>query len=66
VTDTDRMAKAKAFVEETAARKLERRRATARLDIGEKFRILEELHEAQAEIAAIRAAAKALALNRQK
>ena len=61
MTETDQQrANAKAFVEETAARKLARRRATARLDIGEKFRILEELHEAQADIAAIRAAARVL------
>jgi hypothetical protein len=52
------MGQCKAIIEEMAARKLVRRRATARLNIGEKFRILEELHEAQADIAAIRAAAK--------
>ena len=57
----ERRANAKAFIEEAAARKLTRRRATARLDIGEKFRILEELHEAQKDIAAIRAAARTLA-----
>ena len=61
-----RRANAKALIEQTAARKLARRRATARLGIGEKFRILEELHEAQADIAAIRAAARALAPSRGK
>ena len=61
-----RRANAKAFVEETAARQLARRRATARLDIGEEFRILEELHEAQADLAAIRAAARTVASTRQK
>ena len=50
---------ARKFIEEAAARKLARRRATARLPIGEKFRILEELHQAETHIAAIRAAAKA-------
>jgi hypothetical protein len=53
-------------MEEAAARKLARRRATARLDIGEKFRILEELHETQADLAAIRAAARTLVSSRQK
>ena len=53
-------------MEETASRKLARRRATTRLDIGEKFQILEELHEAQADIAAIRAAARTLAPSRRK
>jgi hypothetical protein len=67
VTDpTQQRANAKAFMEENAARKLARRRATARLEIGAKFRILEELHEAQADIAAIRAAARTLAPRRQK
>jgi hypothetical protein len=67
VTDTDRQrAEAKAFIEETAARKLARRRATARLGIGEKFRILEELHEAERDISAIRAAARTLAPRRDK
>jgi len=66
VTDTDRRrANAKSFIEEASARKLERRRATARLEIGEKFRILEELHEAQKDIAAIRAAAKTQAPSRK-
>jgi hypothetical protein len=67
VTNTARRrAKAKALIEKTAARKLARRRATARLEIGEKFRILEELHEAQADIAAIRAAARTLVASRRK
>ncbi len=59
-------AEAKAFIERAAARKLARRRATARLPIGEKFRILEELHEAETHIAAIRAAARARASTRKK
>lgn len=62
----NREASAKKFIEEMAARKLARRQATARLPIGEKFRILEELHQAEADIAAIRAAAKAQALNPRK
>jgi len=67
VTDTDRQrAEAKTFIEETAARKLARRRATARLDIGDKFRILEELHEAERDISAIRVAARSLAPKRDK
>ena len=67
MTDTARRrVKAKAFIEETAARKLARRRATARLEIGEKFRILEELHEAQTDIAGIRAAARTQAPSRRK
>jgi len=57
---------AQRFMEETAARKLARRRATARLPIGEKFRILEELREAETDIAAIRAAAKAQSSQPQK
>ena len=63
--DARRRANAKAFIEETAARKLARRRATARLDIGAKFRILEELHEAHADITAIRAAARKLGSRRK-
>jgi hypothetical protein len=51
--------KAKADVQAAAARQRERRRAIARLPIGEKFKILEQLHDAQREIAAIRAAARA-------
>ena len=67
MTDTaGRRANAKAFIEKAAARKLARRHATARLGIGEKFRILEELHEAQSDIAAIRGAARTLAPNRRK
>jgi hypothetical protein len=67
VTDIDQQwANAKAFIEEAAVRKLARRRAIARLPIGEKFRLLEELHEAQADIAAIRAAARTLAPRRPK
>jgi hypothetical protein len=61
-----RWADAKAFVEEAAASKPARRRATARLGIGEKFRILEELQEAYADIAAIGAAARRLARSRQE
>ena len=57
--NAERRAAAKAFIEEAAARKLTRRRAAARLPIGEKFRILEELHEVQADLASIRAASKA-------
>jgi hypothetical protein len=65
--DTARQrANAKAFIEETVARKQARRRATARLEIGEKFRILEELQEAQADIAAIRAKDRTLAPSRGK
>lgn len=59
-------AEAKALIERVAAQKLARRRATARLPIGEKFRILEELHEAEADIAAIRAAARARASRRKE
>ena len=67
MTDTDRRrASARKLIEETAARKLARRRATARLPIGEKFRLLEELHEAEKDIAAIRAAARTLASGRRK
>lgn len=66
MTDTERRAKAKQLIEAVAARKLARRRAMARLPIGEKFRILEELHEAQKDIAAIRAAAKTLAPSQRK
>ncbi len=57
---------AKTFIAETAARKLARRRAAARLPIGEKFKILEQLHEAEADIAAIRAAARSLTSSRKK
>jgi hypothetical protein len=57
-----RASEPKAIIEEIATRKLARRRATARLGIGEKFRILEELHEAEKDIAAIRAAVKACGL----
>ena len=53
--DAERRAGAKTFIEEAAARKLARRRAVARLPIGEKFRILEELHEVQEDLASIRA-----------
>lgn len=57
---------ADAFMKEFVARKLERRRAVARLPIGEKFRILEELHEANKDLAAIRAARKSATLLRDK
>ena len=53
MTDATRRAQAKAFIEETASRKLARRRATARLEIGERFRIFEKLHKAQADIAGL-------------
>jgi len=62
----NRYAAAQRFLQEAAARKLARRRATARLPIGEKSRILEELHQAEADIAAIRAAAKSQASRSQK
>ena len=60
MTGKDGRVDAKAFIENAAARKLARRRVTARLPIGDKFRILEELHEVEADIAAIRNAARAL------
>ncbi len=59
-------AEAKAFIERVAARKLARRRTTARLPVSEKFRILEELHEAEVDLAAIRAIARARASGRKK
>ncbi len=49
----------KAFLEQVIARKRARRREIARLPIGEKFRMLEELHETSRDFAAIRASAKA-------
>ena len=57
--DAGRRAAAKAFIEEAAVRKQARRRTAARLPIGEKFRILEELHQVQEDLASIRAAARA-------
>lgn len=62
----NRFADAQRFLLEAAARKLERRRATARLPIGKKFRILEELRLAETDIAAIRAAARARSSRTQK
>ncbi|GEM_PF-4218235 len=59
MTDQEkRWASAKAYVDQRAAMRDARRREIARLPIGEKFRILEELHEAEAQIAEIRAAMK--------
>ncbi len=50
---------AEEFMKKFVEGKLARRRAIARLPIGEKFRILEDLHEAAGDLASIRAASKA-------
>lgn len=51
-------ARAKEIIAKIAARKLDERRATARLSIEEKFRLLEELHRLGEEVGDLRTNAK--------
>jgi len=53
-------AKAKEMIAGIAARKVQGRRAAARLPIEEKFRILEELHQLGEDVAKLRANTRAL------